>query len=216
MMMQNLFVIIYKGICRLRLVIVFPIWQIVSKILFYVNGVQFTTIKSKGIPFIVVSFGGECIIGENFRINNTYRSNPIGRISRSSIFVGKNAYLSIGRDVGMSCTALNCKLEINIGNNVILGGGTCIYDSDFHSLNFRERAIGGASENIGKSPVIIHDNVFIGAHSTILKGVTIGMNSIVGACSVVTKDIPPNEIWAGNPAKFIRSITNESTDSNLV
>ena len=54
--------------------------------------------------------------------------------------------------------------------------------------------------------MIIEDNVFIGAHSTILKGVTIGQNSIIGACSVVTKNIPPNEIWAGNPAKFIKKL----------
>ena len=54
--------------------------------------------------------------------------------------------------------------------------------------------------------MIIEDNVFIGAHSTILKGVRISKNSIVGACSVVSKNIPPNEIWAGNPIKFIKKI----------
>lgn len=54
--------------------------------------------------------------------------------------------------------------------------------------------------------VCISENAFIGAHSTILKGVTIGTNSIVGACSVVTKDIPSNEVWAGNPARFIRTV----------
>jgi acetyltransferase-like isoleucine patch superfamily enzyme len=53
--------------------------------------------------------------------------------------------------------------------------------------------------------VKIGDNVFIGAHSTILKGVTIGESSVVGECSVVAKDIPENDIWAVNPAVFIRN-----------
>ena len=53
---------------------------------------------------------------------------------------------------------------------------------------------------------MIKDNAFIGAHSIILKGVTIGENSIIGAGSVVTKSVPDNQIWAGNPARFIRNI----------
>lgn len=56
------------------------------------------------------------------------------------------------------------------------------------------------------APVVIEDNVFIGARSIILKGVTIGENSIVGAGSVVTRSIPSNQIWGGNPAKFIRNL----------
>ena len=55
-------------------------------------------------------------------------------------------------------------------------------------------------------PVHIKENVFIGAHSIILKGVVIGENSIIGAGSVVTKSIPSNQIWAGNPAKYIRNV----------
>ena len=54
--------------------------------------------------------------------------------------------------------------------------------------------------------MIIKDNVFIGARCLILKGVVVGENSIIGAGSVVTKNIPDNEIWAGNPAKFIKAL----------
>ena len=64
------------------------------------------------------------------------------------------------------------------------------------------------SKNTIRKEVFIGDNVFIGAHSTILKGVKIGKNSIIGACSVVTKSVPDNEIWAGNPAKFVRFIND--------
>lgn len=53
---------------------------------------------------------------------------------------------------------------------------------------------------------MICDNVFIGAKCIILKGVTIGENSVIGAGSVVTKNVPANQIWAGNPAKFIKNV----------
>ncbi len=59
----------------------------------------------------------------------------------------------------------------------------------------------------------IEDNVFIGANCIILKGVKIGDRSIIGAGSVVTKNVPSDQIWAGNPAKFIREITNKSLDN---
>ena len=55
----------------------------------------------------------------------------------------------------------------------------------------------------------IENNVFIGANSMILKGVKIGDRSIIGAGSVVTKNVPSDQIWAGNPAKFIREITSK-------
>ncbi len=88
----------------------------------------------------------------------------------------------------------------------MIGGGTCIYDTDFHPLTTADR-LNDNDEKIVSAAVIIEQNVFIGANCTILKGVTIGKNSIVGACSVVAKKIPPNEIWAGNPAKFIKAHT---------
>lgn len=84
-----------------------------------------------------------------------------------------------------------------------MGGGVRIYDTDFHWLDFEKRMneAGGAV-----NPVVIKNGVFIGANSIILKGVTIGEKAIVGAGSVVTRSIPDGEIWAGNPAKFIRKI----------
>lgn len=171
------------------------------------NNVNYRRIVTNGLPFVSVAKNGKCVIGDNCSMNNNLRGNPIGRVRRCVLFVDNGAELIIGENVGMSSTALVAKKSIRIGNNVKLGGGVCVYDTDFHSLDAEDRRdrqldITGTRHKA----VVIGDDVFIGAHSTILKGVTIGNNAIVGACSVVTKDIPANEIWGGNPACFIRRI----------
>ncbi len=154
-----------------------------------------------------VALGGRCIIEDGLVMNNGLKGNPIGRPQPCTFFVGKNAEIRIGKNAGMSSTAIVAHISVVIGNNVKIGGGVCIYDTDFHSLNPGIRADSKADkEQAEKRAVFISDNVFIGAHSTILKGVTIGENAIVGACSLVSKSIPANEIWAGNPAKFIKSL----------
>ena len=76
--------------------------------------------------------------------------------------------------------------------------------TDFHSLDSNIRKSKEDQKHRKEKPVIIHDNVFIGAYSIILKGVEIGENSIIGTSSVVTKQVPANQIWAGNPARFIK------------
>ena len=86
--------------------------------------------------------------------------------------------------------------SITIGKHVHITMG-CILLT--HSLNTKVCGISWR-----KTSIIIEDNVFVGANTIICNNVTIGKNSIVGAGSVVTKDIPSNEIWAGNPAKFIK------------
>jgi len=107
----------------------------------------------------------------------------------------------------MRCSAIICYHDIEIGNNVKIGGNTVIYDTDFHSLD-PDLRLSKKSDKINAKwgKVSIGDQVFIGAHTTISKGVTIGENSIIGACSLVVNDIPSNEIWGGNPAKYLGKI----------
>ena len=160
-----------------------------------------------GLPIINISRTGYLKIGDNCKINSSTNSNPIGRNTPSMLIVRDGAQLIIGNNVGMSGSTIICHKEVNIGNNVKIGGNVCVYDTDFHSLKSKERAITEEDKSKTKSKkVILENNVFIGAHSTILKGVTIGENSIVGACSLVSKDVPANEIWGGNPATFIRKL----------
>ncbi|MDB5157650.1 MAG: transferase hexapeptide repeat containing protein [Mucilaginibacter sp.] len=138
-------------------------------------------------------------------MHNILSGNPIGRSHKCVFVIGPKGVLTIGDNVGISFTAINCQKHILIKDNVVIGGGCCIYDSDFHPLDVGKRN-SKDQDSIKIAEVIIEENVFIGANSTILKGVTIGMNSIIGACSVITKNIPTGEIWAGNPAVFIRKI----------
>lgn len=182
--------------------------EIFGRIYLFANNVEYKSpIYLFGIPIISISTGGFMSIGKNLVMVNSAISNLIGRSQKCSIYVGEKAILKIGDNVGMSATSIVCMQKVIIGNNVRLGGNTVIYDTDFHSL-VREQRIDKKKDqaNVNNAPVIIEDGVFIGAHTTILKGVTIGEDSIVGACSVVTKNIPKNEIWGGNPAKFIRKI----------
>jgi len=184
--------------------------NIITKILLYLNNVsQSSGLKSNGIPKLFIHHTGKFKIGKNFKINNTNMNNPIGRAQKCMFVVRENALLTINNNVGMSGVTIVCQKEILIEDNVKIGGNVCIYDTDFHSLSANNRNSSIADRNnTQRKKVTIRKNAFIGAHSTILKGVSIGKNSIVGACSVVTKDILDNEIWAGNPAQFIRNIND--------
>ncbi|WP_282049058.1 acyltransferase [Maribacter aquivivus] len=203
--MQSIFIYLFKIIKYLRSRILTPFDYFMTSLKFYSNGIQYSSIKTFGVPIVNVSIGGKVNIGDNFRMNNDHFSNPIGRFNPCSLIVGENGNLEIGDNVGMSGVTIVCHNKIKIGSNVNLGGNVVVYDTDFHSLNKNDRLNRENDfENTKTRPVLIGDNVFIGGHSTILKGVKIGKNAIIGACSVVTKDIPENQIWAGNPAKFIR------------
>lgn len=203
--MQILFVWVFKLVRKLVRLCSDTVNHLVCQILFYGQNVKCRGFKTNGLPFVSVAFGGKCTIGSKFIMNNNLRSNPIGRSQACVLFVDQDAQLTIGNNVGISQTAIVCHLSITIGNDVKIGAGVCIYDTDFHSLKSDIRLNSRLDmEAKIKRPVLIKDNAFIGAHSTILKGVTIGKNSVIGACSVVTKDVEDNEVWAGNPAKLVK------------
>lgn len=114
-----------------------------------------------------------------------------------------NSIINIGANTVLSNDiTIIAQSEIKIGERCLIGDRLTIYDNDFHEIDpsTRTRSYGkAASVNIG-------NNVWIGSLVTILKGVTIGDNSIIAANSVVTKDVPANTIVAGNPATVIRTI----------
>lgn len=165
-------------------------------------------IRSYGIPIIRLGKKSRLIIGNNSILNDGRKNNFIGRDNRCLLNILDGAEIIIGNNVGMSSSTIVSAKRVKLGDNVRLGGNVIIYDTDFHSIKPNERLSFPNDPGIRIAPVEIKDNVFVGAHCLILKGVTIGTNSVIGAGSVVTKNIPDNEIWAGNPAKLIRKISD--------
>lgn len=204
--MQKFIVLLYKILLRIVRPINHAIEQFLCKLWMYLHNVKHKDFYTNGFPYLSIAVSGACNINSGFRMNNGLKGNPIGRPQRCVLFVDRNAILTIGKNVGMSSTAIICHKNIVIGDCVKIGGGVCIYDTDFHSLDSSVRNSNKDLLEKKCKEVVIKDNVFIGAHSTILKGVTIGENSIIGACSVVSKSVPNNQIWAGNPATFIRNL----------
>lgn len=203
---MNIISLIYKSFRRIAVIINGRENRLYTKFLLISNNVVYKSFHTNGIPYIMVARGGRFSLGKNFAMNNGIKGNPIGCYERCTFFVDRGAVLTIGDNVGISQAALVCHKSITIGDNVKIGGGVCIYDTDFHSLDPVIRRSSEDLKNRAEKPVVIGNNVFIGAKSIILKGVTIGENCVIGAGSVVTKTVPANQIWAGNPAKFIRNI----------
>lgn len=168
--------------------------------------------RSKGLIYIYRHYeSAKIIIGDNVTINSAAWANPIGCGNRTYFQVNENAILTIGNNCGMSNVAISCEKEITIEDNVTIGSGCHIYDTDFHPLEYSERVKGyykGCPTK--RKPIRICEGAFLGAGCFVLKGVTIGKHSIVGAGSVVSKDIPAGEVWAGNPARKIRSFQTEN------
>ena len=148
---------------------------------------------------------GSLMIGDNVVINSHLKYNPIGGQSGCTFLLEEGATVIIGEGAGISNAAICSRERIEIGREVYIGGDCRLYDTDFHSIK-REFRINEHDNDVHSRPIQIKDGAFIGASCIILKGVTIGENSVVGAGAVVACDIPDNQIWAGNPAKYIKNV----------
>ena len=148
--------------------------------------------------------GGRITIGDNFYLSSGNGVNPIASNLQADVYVEPGATLTIGNNVGMSSTRLWIHESARIGNNVKIGGCVLITDTDAHPMDYMARR--SSNEGTKSAPVVIEDDVWVGAHCIILKGVTIGARSIIGAGSVVTKSIPADCVAAGNPCRVIKII----------
>ena len=180
--------------------------NIINRVVLWINGGEFDrSVLVSGRIFIRNE--GKIRIGVGTRINSASWTNPIGGNDRTYLQIMRGGVLSIGDNSAISNTAITVAESVNIGRNVFIGAGCKIYDTDFHPIEAEFRF--GDTVDITRTKtkrIIIEDGAFIGGHSIILKGTHIGENSVIGAGSVVARNIPANEIWAGNPARFIKKI----------
>lgn len=135
-----------------------------------------------------------------------------------SFAVGENGHCSVGDFTLLNGALIMAEEKIEIGSHCLVSWNVGIADSDFHPLEPAQRLIDAQAlapyfkdrpprPKLATAPVKIGNNVWIGMHSIILKGVTIGDNSVVAAGAVVTKSVPPNSIVAGNPAAVVKTFT---------
>ena len=178
-----------------------------NRFTFAANGVIFSGRPGEvnGHVQVQKSSAGRIEIGEGFRCNSGKAYNAIGGDTRTVLKTIGRGEIRIGKNVGISNSAIVAASSVTIGDHVMIGGGCRIWDTDFHPLSYEERS--ASFEAPGETaPVCIREGAFIGAGSILLKGVTIGERAVIGAGSVVTKDVPADEIWAGNPAVFLKKV----------
>ena len=142
-------------------------------------------------PKSVIRIGNHCVFNSSSKLNFRGINHPC------ILQTGTNhARIIIGDHVEMSGCSIVCNDSVTIGNHVLFGANCQIGDRDGHQDRYASKP----------APIIIEDGVWLGMNVTVLKGVTIGKNTIIGANSLVTKDIPANCIAAGSPCKIIKEI----------
>jgi acetyltransferase-like isoleucine patch superfamily enzyme len=166
-----------------------------------IKGVQFEgTCRFVGRPLISIAKGGQIVIGDRVEVDSAMRANPLG-LSQPSVlraFVS-GARLVLGPGVGIAGAALCAASTIEVGEGTIMGAGTLVFDTDFH-LPQGEWGW-GTDAAVGARPIRIGRGVFIGARAVVLKGVTVGDRAVIGAGTVVTRDVPAHHAAVGNPAR---------------
>lgn len=154
----------------------------------------------KRSPKSSISIGRDCLI----------HGHIVTETDGSEIWIGDNVFIGGG-------TVIDCVTQIVIGDDVLISYQCVLADSNNHSLSYSIRKRDLADWKMGRhdwsktksAPIKISKGAWIGAHSIILKGVTIGEGAVVGAGTVVTKDVPAWTVVVGNPARVIREIPED-------
>ena len=132
------------------------------------------------------------ILGDRVKIRASHLPVELGALPGGTLRIGDCTFINSG-------VSICAQQSVRIGANCAIGNYSLVMDSDFHT-------VGDHTQWPEAKPVVIEDDVWLGARVTVLKGVTIGRGAVVAAGAVVTKDVPPDTLVGGVPARFIRAI----------
>ena len=170
-----------------------------------------------------VKLGAGCFIERKESFRKFRGAQPTGLVLGDNVAVytwtefsiGANGTVVVGADSFLVGAIVMCAERIEIGKRVVVSYHVTIADSDFHPIDPAARRIDAIANAPGgdparrpaveSRPVVIEDEVWIGANAVVLRGVTIGRGAVIAAGAVVTKDVPAMEIWGGVPARRLRA-----------
>jgi acetyltransferase-like isoleucine patch superfamily enzyme len=137
------------------------------------------------------SLEGRAVFGDVFIADGSLATVSIGTRKGGNLSIGDHVFINSG-------VTIDAWHDVRIGNHVLLAPSVYIVDCDQHEVE--------PGSALRKEQVIVGDNVWLGRNAAVMPGVSIGSGSVIGANSVVTKDIPPNSFAAGVPARVIRKL----------
>ncbi len=140
-----------------------------------------------------LSGSGEIVLGEGVSLNGTVVPIELVTYDSGRIEIGEHTFINYGSSIA-------ARVSVKIGSHCHLGHYMFVMDNNQHDVVRH-------TELPPSGPVVIEDNVWIGSKVVILPGVRIGSRAVIGAGSIVTKDIPPRCVAAGNPARVLRHLT---------
>jgi acetyltransferase-like isoleucine patch superfamily enzyme len=182
-------------------------WQLTVPMRLRSQGVELGTgVRFYGMPIVGMAKGSRIRIGDRTVLCSDSRFTALG-VNHPVVLrtLRPDAEIIIGSDCGISGGSICAAIRVELGSECLLGSNVTITDTDFHAIKPEGRRYNNNSRDIGAAPVRIEENVFIGVGAVVLKGVSVGRNSVIGAMSVVSKDVRRNSICAGVPAIPIRN-----------
>jgi acetyltransferase-like isoleucine patch superfamily enzyme len=160
-------------------------------------------VRILGRPIIDIRKGSRLVIGNNVSLNSRNKGHHLNMHGPVKLYADQpGAVISIGDETRIAATCVHAYRSVTIGKRCLISANCQIFDGNAHDLSFPD--VEDRIHTTGSSqPIVIEDDVWIGAHSIILPGVTVGKGAVIAAGSVVTKDVPSMSAVRGNPAKLV-------------